>query len=138
MAHRHRAEIPSKFKFIGIVDVTNADGDPMTIHTLVAEIPPLRTDETGAIRVGTSRVLLELVIRAFDDGSTPESIVQRYPTTGLSEVYAAIAYYLRHPDEVRGYLEDREQQAEQTRRQIDERQGDLSAIRQRLLSRRGG
>jgi uncharacterized protein (DUF433 family) len=110
----------------------------MTIPTLAAETPPLRADTTGAIRVGNSRVLLELVIRAFDDGSTPESIVQRYPTAGLPEVYAAIAYYLRHQDEVRGYLEDRERQAEQTRKQINERQGDLSAIRRRLLSHRGG
>jgi hypothetical protein len=35
---------------------------------------PLRRDGTGALRVGTSRVLLELVIEAFHDGETPESI----------------------------------------------------------------
>jgi hypothetical protein len=29
------------------------------------ETPPLREDETGAIRVGSSRVLLDVVIRAF-------------------------------------------------------------------------
>src|SRR5258708_39955501 len=137
MTHRHRGEIAPKCKFIGIINVANADGDPMTIPTLAAEIPPLRTDDAGAIRVGNSRVLLELVIRAFDDGSTPESIVQRYPTAGLPEVYAAIAYYLRHQDEVRAYIANRERQAEQTRQQIDDRQGDLSSIRRRLLSRRG-
>jgi len=44
---------------------------------LERELPPLHEDATGAIRVGNSRVLLELVIRAFQDGASPESIVQR-------------------------------------------------------------
>jgi hypothetical protein len=30
------------------------------------------------VRVGATRVLAELVIRAFQDGSTPEVIAQRY------------------------------------------------------------
>ena len=47
---------------------------------LEVEAPPFREDATGAIRVGNSRVLLELVIRAFQDGASPESIVQRYST----------------------------------------------------------
>ena len=44
------------------------------------ETPPLRLDSSGALRIGQSRVLLELVIRAFQDGATPEAIFQRYPT----------------------------------------------------------
>ena len=36
---------------------------------LERETPPLQEDETGAIRVGNSRVLLETVIRAFQDGA---------------------------------------------------------------------
>jgi hypothetical protein len=43
---------------------------------LERETPPLREDETGAIRVGSSRILLEVVIRAFQDGASPKSIVQ--------------------------------------------------------------
>ena len=38
---------------------------------LERELPPLRQEENGAIRVGKSRVLLELVIQAFQDGATP-------------------------------------------------------------------
>jgi uncharacterized protein (DUF433 family) len=45
---------------------------------LQQEIPPLQEDATGAMRVGNSRVLLETVIRAFQDGASPESIVHRY------------------------------------------------------------
>jgi uncharacterized protein (DUF433 family) len=56
-----------------------------------AAAPPLQEDASGALRVGRSRVLLELVIRALQDGATPEAIVQRYPTTTLADIYAVIA-----------------------------------------------
>src|SRR5437764_11220279 len=101
-----------------------------------AEMPPLREDETGALRVGETRVLLELVVRAFQDGATPETIVQRYSTLALPDVYAAIAYYLRHQSEVEGYLVRREQKAEEVRQRIQNQQGDLSEIRARLLAQR--
>jgi uncharacterized protein (DUF433 family) len=104
-----------------------------TLHT---ESPPLREDSSGALRVGSSRVLLELVIHAFQDGATPEAIVQRYSTLALGDVYAVIAYYLRHRSEVDDYLVRREQQAAEVRRRIEEQQGDLSDIRARLLARR--
>ena len=103
---------------------------------LPAEVPPLREDASGALRVGNSRVLLELVIRAFQDGATPETIVQRYSTLSLPDVYAVIAYYLRHQGEVEGYLSRREQKAEEVRQRIESQQGDLSEIRARLLAKR--
>jgi uncharacterized protein (DUF433 family) len=104
--------------------------------TAKTDVPPLREDATGALRVGDSRVLLELVIRAFQDGATPETIVQRYSTLALADVYAVIAYYLRHQAEVEEYLVQREQQAEAMRQRIESKQGDLSEIRARLLARR--
>jgi len=100
------------------------------------EAPPLREDATGALRVGDSRVLLELVIRAFEDGATPEIIVQRYPSLALPDVYAAVTYYLRHRPEVAAYLERREQLAAQTQQRVESRQGDLTAIRARLMAQR--
>ena len=104
--------------------------------TVQSESPPLREDADGALRVGQSRVLLELVIRAFQDGATPETIVQRYSTLALPDVYAVIAYYLRHRNEVEAYLVRREQQAEEARQRIEGQQGDLREIRARLLARR--
>jgi uncharacterized protein (DUF433 family) len=106
--------------------------------TTQVEAPPLHEDGAGAVRVGASRVLLELVLRAFQDGATPEAIVQRYSTLALPDVYAAIAYYLRHRTEVEGYLARREQQAEEVRRRLESQQGDLSEIRARLLARSQG
>ena len=103
---------------------------------LLTEAPPLRRDSTGALRVGDSRVLLELVIRAFEDGATPETIAQQYASTTLADVYGVIAYYLRHRDEVATYLAEREQQADEVRSRIESRQGDLSELRSRLLARK--
>jgi uncharacterized protein (DUF433 family) len=99
------------------------------------EAPPLREDESGALRVGKTRVLLELVIHAFQDGATPESIVQRYDTLSLAHVYAVIAYYLRHRKQIEEYLAGRDRMAEEVRKKIDARQGDLSDIRARLIAR---
>lgn len=103
---------------------------------LQIEAPPLRRDSSGALRVGNSRVLLELVVRAFEDGATPETIAQQYSTTTLEDVYGVVAYYLRHRGEVSAYLAEREQQAEEVRRRVESRQGDLAEMRQRLLARK--
>jgi len=101
---------------------------------LEREIPPLREDETGAIRVGNSRVLLETVIRAFQDGASPECIVNRYSTLSLSDVYNTIGYYLKYQDSVEAYLNQREQLAESVQQRLSSIQPDLSLIRTRLRS----
>ena len=80
---------------------------------------PLRTDEHGAIRVGNTRVLLELVIHAYYAGETPEGIVDSYPTLTTSDVYAVIAYYLAHREEINTYVRQRDEQAEQIIRDIE-------------------
>jgi uncharacterized protein (DUF433 family) len=103
--------------------------------TLQTEAPPLSRDASGALRVGQSRVLLELVIRAFEDGATPEAIAQRYSTATLADIYAVISYYLRHREDIEAYLAEREQRAEQVRQRIESQQGDLADLRSRLLAR---
>jgi uncharacterized protein (DUF433 family) len=97
----------------------------------------MREDSSGALRIGQSRVLLELVIRAFQDGATPEAIVQRYPTAALADVYAVIGYYLRHRKDIEQYLADRESRAAEVQQRIQSSQGDLKELRDRLLARRG-
>ena len=106
--------------------------------TLQPEAPPCVGMRSGALRVGRSHVLVELVIHAFQDGATPEAIAQRYPTATLADIYAVIAYYLRHREEIEAYLDAREQRAEEVRQRIERRQGDLSDLRQRLRARQQG
>ncbi|MBC7967492.1 MAG: DUF433 domain-containing protein [Fuerstia sp.] len=101
-----------------------------------AEPIPLSEDEHGDIRVGDCRVLLDLVVQAFDDGATPETIVQMYSTLKLADVYAAIAYYLRHRQKIRDYLAERERRSEVVRQRFQAQQPEMSEIRGRLMERR--
>ena len=64
----------------------------------------VRTDELGVMRVGESKVMLDSVIAAYQQGHSAETIQQQYPALLLADVYGAIAYYLRHRDEVDRYL----------------------------------
>jgi uncharacterized protein (DUF433 family) len=102
------------------------------------ESPPIRQDADGSLRVGGSRVLVELVVEAFRDGATPEAIAQSYPTATLADIYGVIAYYLRHRREIEEYLSAREKQAAEVRSRIEARQGDLGDLRRRLLAAKGG
>ena len=101
---------------------------------LRAERPPLRVDDGGAVRVGKSRVSLDLVVEQYENGMTPEDIVRAYDTLLLADVYAVVAYYLRHRDEVRAYLKRREADAEALQAKIEAEHPRVS--REELLARR--
>ena len=94
---------------------------------------PLQEDETGSIRIGRSRVLLDVVMLAFDNGASPEAIAEAYNTLELADVYAVIAFYLRNQKEVREYLRRREQEGEELRRKLEARQP--AWLREKLLGR---
>ncbi len=96
---------------------------------------PLRADGDGTIRIGDTRVLLEIVIHAFQRGETPEGIVQAFPTLKLEDVYAVIAYYLQNRAEVDEYVRQAEAEGERIRREIEAQQPALVGLRQRLLKR---
>ncbi|MBL8797756.1 MAG: DUF433 domain-containing protein [Planctomycetia bacterium] len=104
----------------------------MTIH---ADPVPLRVDDGGAIRVGPSRVILDLVIHAYQTGDAPETIVHKYPTLHLADVYAVISYYLRHRGEVDDFLRQREAEAAELQRKIEASQPPLPDLRSRWLAR---
>ncbi len=101
---------------------------------LHADRPPLRVDEGGAVRVGKSRISLDVVVEQYENGMTPEDMVRAYDTLALADVHAVIAYYLRHRDAVRAYLKRREEEAEALRAKIEAERPRIS--REELLARR--
>ncbi len=105
--------------------------------SLVVEAPPvpLRTDEQGVMRVGKTRIPLDTVVYAFNQGASPEEIVMSYPTLALPDVYAIINYYLYNRLEVDIYLRQREALAVRIREE-NERRFPQAGIRARLLARR--
>ena len=102
--------------------------------TLQTDCLPLRVDEGGSVRVGTSRISLDLIVEQYENGMTPEDMVRAYDTLELADLYASIAYYLRHRDEVQVYLKRREEEASVLRTQIEAERPRVS--RQELLARR--
>lgn len=88
----------------------------MVVSPIIEQIP-IREDEHGRLRIGETRVLLDLVVYAFRLGSTPETITEQYPSLSLDDVYLAIGYYLRHRDEIDRYLRQQESEAEAFRRE---------------------
>ena len=99
------------------------------------QIVPLHTDESGAIRVGETRVRLDTVVYAFNQGYTAEQIVDHYPALQLVDVYAVIAYYLGHRTAVDAYIQQRESKAAKLRYEIQS-QPEYQAFREKLLARR--
>jgi uncharacterized protein (DUF433 family) len=90
-------------------------------------------DKYGAIRVAKTRVLLDMIINAYNRGDTPEQIQEGFPTLELADVYMVIGYYLRNKAEVDTYLAEGVKQAEENWRRIDALQGDYQErLRRRL------
>jgi uncharacterized protein (DUF433 family) len=96
---------------------------------------PLQTDADGVVRVGGTRVTLDTIIEAFEEGATAEEIVHQYPSLHLADVYAVIGYYLRRRPEIETYLRQRQQQANEVRK-LNESRFDPQGVRDRLLARR--
>ena len=109
--------------------MTMLDFEPLTVAVPIREEPP------GVFRVGKSRVLLELVLRAFKAGATPESIVQSYDTLNLADVYAVVSRYLADPAPFETYLRQCDEAAAKTRRMIEQLQGPQGDLRAILLAR---
>ncbi len=80
---------------------------------------PLREEPSGVLRVGKSRVLVELVIRAVQRGASPQEIVRMDDGVVLRDVLAVIAYSLAHPAAIDVHLCQYEAEAAAVRRQIE-------------------
>src|SRR5436190_6464235 len=102
--------------------------------TLQATLPPLRVEKGGVVRVGISRVSLDLVIEQYENGMTPEDMVRAYDTLVLADVHTVVAYYLRHRDEVKAYLKRRQEETDALPAKIEADRPRVS--RDELLARR--
>ena len=102
---------------------------------IVNEPIALELAADGVWRVGGTRVTLDTVVAAFNEGATAEGIAQQYPSLKLADVYSVIGYYLRRRQEVDDYLKERQRASERVR-QENERRVPEQSLRERLLARR--
>jgi uncharacterized protein (DUF433 family) len=107
----------------------------LAMQVFQAKPPPLLTEPDGVIRVLGTRVSLETVVGAFDEGATAEEIAQRYPSLDLAAVYAVIAYVLGNRPEVDAYVTARRREARALQAEV-EAQLPPRGLRERLLARR--
>lgn len=77
---------------------------------LPPEPVPLEVCDDGVVRVTGTQVTLDRIVAAFHQGVTPQEIVLEYPSVQLADVYATIAFYLRHRGYVEFYLHEQQQQ----------------------------
>lgn len=77
----------------------------------------------GGYWIAGTRVSLDSVVVAFQEGLSPETMVaESFPTLTLEQVYGAITYYLAHRAEIDAYLQQAEAEFEalrQATRQAD-------------------
>ena len=88
--------------------------------TLEAIAVPLRDDGHGGLRVGPTRVSLESVWHLYQLGASPAEIVRAFDTLQEADVYAVLAWALRHPEDVDAYLKRRDEQATEMRSRLEE------------------
>jgi uncharacterized protein (DUF433 family) len=101
----------------------------------VAANIPLSEDQAGVLRIAGTRVSLDSVIYAFDEGATPEEIAQAFPTLDLAAIYSVLGYYLQNRAEVEKYLEQRKVQRQELKKEIEVR-FNPHGLRERLLARK--
>ena len=78
--------------------------DRIAVGKIMSEKNYVRADEHGAMRVGSTSVMLDSIVAAFDEGHSAKTIHQQYPTLTLEEIHRAVTYYLSYADEVGEYL----------------------------------
>jgi len=59
---------------------------------------------SGVWHVSGTRVPLDSIVFAYEQGATPEEISEQFTSVALGDLYAVIAYYLHNTDEVERYL----------------------------------
>jgi uncharacterized protein (DUF433 family) len=95
----------------------------------------IRVDAHDDLRVGSTNVLLDTVVREFQSGATCEEIALRFSTLSLADTYAAVAFYLHNREFVTEYMSEREREGAEVQRRIEARQTPMSEVRERIFAR---
>ena len=101
---------------------------------------PYISQEDGALRIAGTRVGLSSVVAHFQEGQTPEQIVESFPTVTLAQAYGAVAYYLENKKLIDDFFADVDRKFFSRVRPLSETNPELfarlEAARQQLGSKR--
>jgi uncharacterized protein (DUF433 family) len=93
----------------------------------VYPISPYVEERDGGLYVAGTRLSLDSVVIRFQQGTSPEKIVQSFPSLKLSQVYGAIAYYLENETTVSAYIAEGEREIERSAAPLSKADPELSA-----------
>ncbi len=103
-------------------------------------VSPYIEERNSGLYVAGTGVSLDSVVIRFQQGASPEKIVQSFPTLRLSQVYGAIAYYLENETTVSEYLAESQREMERSEVPLSETNPDLFArlqdARRQIASKR--
>jgi uncharacterized protein (DUF433 family) len=68
----------------------------------------------GGYYIVDSRIAIDSIVYAFQDGASPEQIAQSFPLLTLEQIYGAITFYLAQRNSIDAYLAEQEKVFEQT------------------------
>jgi uncharacterized protein (DUF433 family) len=77
-------------------------------------VSPYVEDRNGGLYVGGTGVSLDSVIIRFQQGASPDKIVQSFPTLKLFQIYGVIAYYLENETIIDKYVSEGEREIERS------------------------
>ena len=90
-------------------------------------VSPYIEERDGGLYISGSHVSLDSVAIRFQQGASPEKIVQSFPTLKLSQVYAAIAYCLENEETISEYIAEGELDLERSQVQLSQTNPELFA-----------
>ena len=75
-------------------------------------------ERDGGYYIAGTRVSLDSIVHAFQDGESPEGILRSFPMAGpLVRIYGAITFYLENKEKVEAYLRDQERRWDELRKE---------------------
>jgi uncharacterized protein (DUF433 family) len=77
-------------------------------------VSPYIEERDGALKIAGTCVSLASVVIHFQEGQTPERIVDSFPTLTLAQVYGAIAYYLENDKLINDYIAEVQREFERS------------------------
>jgi len=95
---------------------------------------PVAEDAHGVIRVAGTRVTLESVVSAWQQGATPEEVALRFPSLRVEDLYLVYGWVFRNQEAVDRYIQERSVLSADTERAMRQRFG-LDGLRRRLQAR---
>jgi uncharacterized protein (DUF433 family) len=89
----------------------------------------------GFLRLRDHRIGVQHVVDFYNDGYSPEMLLEQFPTLSLALIHKTIAFYLENQPEVDAYIAEAQDDLDRHERSVP-RGPSLAELRRRLAARR--